>query len=66
MAQALTYLYDIYSGFINMVFNDFELFENVTLGWIVIVVFVFGIMINSILNIPKGVHLNGKSNSGRN
>ena len=57
MAQALTYLYDIYSGFINMVFNDFALFENVTLGWIVIAVFVFGIMINSILNIPKGIQV---------
>lgn len=66
MSQALSYLYDIYSGFINMAFNDFELFPNVTIGWIIIVILVFGIMINSILNIPKGVHFNGKSNSNRN
>lgn len=68
MAQALTYLYEIYAGFINMVFNDFELFPGVSVGWLFIVVAVFGILINSILNIPKGIQVrrsyNGKSDSG--
>lgn len=63
MSQALEYLYSIYSGFLNMVFNDFELFPNVTIGWVVVAVVIIGIMINSILNIPRGVRLNGKSDS---
>lgn len=68
MAEALNYLYDIYSGFLNMIFNDFELFPDVTFGWILVVVIVFGILINSILNIPKSIHggNNGRADSNRN
>lgn len=63
MAQALTYLYDIYTGFLNMVFNDFELFPNVTVGWIVVVVLVLGLVINSVLNIPRGISYNSPKQS---
>lgn len=53
-----------------MVFNDFELFPGVSVGWLFIVVAVFGVLINSILNIPKGIQVrrsyNGKSDSGNN
>lgn len=53
MADALTYLYQIYSGFLDLVFNRFELFPNVSIGWIAVVLVVFGLMISSVLNIPK-------------
>lgn len=53
MSQALQYLYDIYSNFLDMIFNSFEITTNVTVGWIVIVVIVFSLMITNILNIPK-------------
>lgn len=53
MAQALTYLYDIYSAFLNMIFNTFEITTDVTIGWIMIVFIVFSLMINNILNLPK-------------
>ena len=67
MAQALNYLYQIYQQFIGFVFNDMEIAPNVTFGWIAISVIVFGILINSILNIPKGIHVNGRqSNSSNN
>lgn len=68
MAQALEYLYQIYDGFINMVFNDFALFNGVTVGWVVVSVVVFGILVNSILNIPKGAQrINvGRANSNHN
>ena len=36
MANALNYLYQIFDGFVNMVFNDFELFSGVTVGWIAV------------------------------
>lgn len=65
MADALNYLYQIFDGFINMVFNDFELFSGVTVGWIAVSVIVFGILINSILNIPKGVQIGRQSNSNK-
>ena len=67
MAQALTFLYQIYQQFIGFVFNDMEIAPNVTFGWLAISVMVFGILINSILNIPKGIHVNGRqSNSSNN
>lgn len=65
MAQALTYLYQIYQGFITMVFTDFDIGGGVTIGWITISIMVFGILINSILNIPKGIRINGRSNNSR-
>lgn len=67
MEQALEYLYQIYQGFITMVFDDFAIASNVTIGWIAISVMVFGILINSILNIPRGIKVNGrKSDSSYN
>lgn len=62
MEQALEYLYMIYGNFVTMVFNDFALFQGVTVGWIAITVIVFGILINSILNIPKGIRIHGRRN----
>lgn len=66
MAQALSTLYEIYQQFIGFVFNDMEIAPNVTFGWIAISVMVFGILINSILNIPKGIHVNGRQSHSSN
>lgn len=59
MNEALTYIYLIYSRFISLVFTDFALFNGVTIGWVLISVLVFGILIRSILNLPKGVSKRG-------
>lgn len=53
MSEALGYLYEIYETFLDLVFNEFELFNNVTIGWIGIVVIVMSMIIVSILNVPK-------------
>lgn len=53
MANALTYLYQIYTAFLDLVFNQFELFQNVTIGWVGVVIMVISMIIISILNIPK-------------
>lgn len=67
MEEALTYLYLIYQGFIRWVFDDMAIASNVTVGWVAISVIIFGILINSILNIPKGINVNGRqSNSSYN
>lgn len=63
MAQALTYIYQIYAKFLDLVFNQFEMFSGVTIGWVIVATIVFGLLINSILNLPKGVHFYGKSNA---
>lgn len=60
MEEALTYLYQIYQGFIRWVFDDMAIASNVTVGWIAISVIIFAILINSILNIPKGININGR------
>lgn len=55
MAEALTYLYQIYSSFLDLMFNSFEIATNVTVGWIIVVIIVFGLMINTILNLPRSM-----------
>lgn len=49
-----------------MIFDDFALFQGVTVGWVAVSVMVFAILINSILNIPKGIVLHGRHNDSRN
>lgn len=53
MNEALGYLYEIYQTFLDLVFNRFELFPNVTIGWVGVVIVVMSMLIVSILNIPK-------------
>lgn len=53
MSDALNILYQIYDQFINLVFNTLELFPNVTVGWIAITCFVFGILFRNILALPN-------------
>lgn len=53
MAQALVYIYDIYTAFLGLVFNVFVIDTGVSVGWIIIVVIIFGLMITNILNLPK-------------
>lgn len=62
MAQALQYLYDIYSVFLDLIFNQFEIAQNVTIGWILIVIIVFGLMITNIMNLPKSVNIKRSKN----
>lgn len=53
MSQALTYIYDIYSAFITMVFDTFDIGNGVTIGWIMVAIIIFSLMINNILNLPR-------------
>ena len=62
MNQALQYLYDIYSVFLDLIFNQFEIIKNVSIGWIMIVIIVFGLMINNIMNLPKSVNVKRSRN----
>lgn len=54
MDEALTYLYYIFDSMFDWLFEDAELFPNVTIGWILVVIILFTMVIRSILNIPRG------------
>lgn len=55
MNEALTYLYYIYDKFVDLVFNRLEIANNISIGWIIISVIIFSILIRSILNLPRGM-----------
>lgn len=68
MTEAFNYLFVIYNRFINFVFEtlnfsvDFfgESF-NLNLGWILLVIFMIGLILKSLLNLPKSVKDGGFS-----
>lgn len=53
MVEGLTYLYQCYSAFLDLLFNQFNLFSNVSIGWVIISLIVMSLIVNSVLNIPK-------------
>lgn len=53
MSDALTFLYYIYDKFINLVFNQMEFFTNVTFGWVLVGCLIFGVLIKSLLALPR-------------
>ena len=55
MSEALQYIYYIFDSMFDWLFNDAELFTNVTLGWVIVVCILFSMVIKSILNIPRGI-----------
>lgn len=63
MENAINLFNYIFQKFINMIFNDFEIQSGVTIGWVIITIILFGMLINNILNIPNNVRFNKKYNS---
>lgn len=53
MIQALEILKEIYVQFMNFLFNDMFIYTNVSLGWFLVGLFVFSILIKNILMLPK-------------
>lgn len=63
MSEALNIIYQIYSKFITLVFDDLELFPNVTIGWVTVVCVVFSILFRNILALPNkssSIRIRGK------
>lgn len=66
MTDALNFLYYIYDKFINLVFNQLEFFTNVTVGWVAVGCLIFGILIKSLLALPRSsprIYLNNRKDS---
>lgn len=53
MSDAINLVFYIFNKFINLLFNEIQILEGVYLGWVILVVILFGIIFNSLLNIPK-------------
>lgn len=62
MENAINLFNYIFQKFINMIFNDFVIQSGVTIGWVIITIVLFGMLINNILNIPNNVRFNKKYN----
>lgn len=56
MSDALTYLRYIFVKYVNFIFNDMVISDGVTVGWVAVSVIMFGLMIRSILNVPRSVN----------
>lgn len=61
MSQALSFIYLVFDKAIDFIFNKALLFEGVSIGWVSIVIICFVIMIKSILNLPRGLTPNVKT-----
>lgn len=62
MDNAISLFNYIFNKFLSMIFVNFQISNNVTLGWVIISIIVMGILINSILNIPNNIRFNKKYN----
>ena len=52
MSQAVDLLFQIYSKFIEFIFDKFEILNGITIGWIFVSILVFAVLIRSIMAIP--------------
>lgn len=53
MTDAITLFYQLYKMLLSFVFNDMLIVSGVSVGWVLIICIVFGILIRSILMVPK-------------
>jgi len=65
MENAFTLVFSILGRFLDLFFNQMVIVQGVTVGWILIVCLMFGIVISSLLNVPNGV-INRSYVSARN
>ena len=53
MSDAIEILYQIYFAFVNWIFNTAFIVEGVSIGWVAVTVFIFNVLIHSLINIAK-------------
>lgn len=67
MSEALSYILYIYQKMISLLFNDLEVDNGITIGWIIIVCLVFSIIIRSVVAIPsRGTNIHVGSSRSNN
>lgn len=55
MNEALNNFYYIFQKAVNFIFNQANILDNVSVGWIAIAIIIFSILIRSILNLPRSM-----------
>lgn len=63
MSEALGYIYSIFGQFVNFVFDSMLIAPGVSVGWVAVALLIFGILVRSILNVPRSISIKDKSNS---
>lgn len=58
MQNAINIFWYMFNKFLVLIFDDFEILPNITIGWIIISAFVLSVIIGSILNIPNNIRFN--------
>lgn len=53
MVDAINLLFQIYLKFVDFIFDKAEILNGVTLGWIVLSVLIFGVLIRSLMAVPS-------------
>lgn len=53
MNDALSLINYVFTKFLDLLFNRLEISSNVTIGWILVVIVIFGIMISNILSVAR-------------
>ena len=64
MQEALNEILQCYLMFLDFVFEDMLLFNGVSFGWIIICLIVFGILVRSVLALPRGIASNISQSKG--
>lgn len=52
MTQAITEFWKIFTQFNTLIFDEFEILPNVTVGWIIVSAIVMLMIVKTLLNIP--------------
>lgn len=55
MNDVLTFIYSGISYITQFIFNDMLIVNGVSVGWVMVVLIVFGILISNILNLPRSM-----------
>lgn len=55
MTDALTIIYYIFDKFIDLIFNGLQIANNVSIGWVLVVITIFAILIKNVINLPKSM-----------
>lgn len=53
MNDALSLINYVFTKFLDLLFNRLEISSNVTIGWVLVVIVIFGIMITNILSVAR-------------
>lgn len=61
MSDAILFVFDIFYRLIDLLFNQIKIVDGVYLGWVILAISLFIMIIRSVLNVPNGVSFKHQS-----